>query len=108
MKNIKKPIPMKKLSRSIFLLCLICVFAASCTETDKKGKKLDNTTSGNIKISVDETLVPLINAELEIFHEQYKKAKVTPLFVPEAQVINDLMSDSVKVIFATRGLKDTE
>jgi phosphate transport system substrate-binding protein len=74
---------------------------------DKKGPT-DNATSGKIKISVDESLKPLIDAEIKVFEGIYTNASITPIYVPEAEAIRLLILDSVRLAVITRVLNADE
>jgi phosphate transport system substrate-binding protein len=73
-----------------------------------KGKAPVNgtPTSGNIRISVDESFQPIIETEVFTFTHLYTNANITALYKPEYDVINDLMNDSVKVIVTSKKLSD--
>jgi phosphate transport system substrate-binding protein len=63
-----------------------------------KSKPLKGTpTSGDIKISVDESYKLLIDAEIDIFSALYQNAKITPDYKPYGDVISDFIKDSVQV-----------
>jgi phosphate transport system substrate-binding protein len=51
---------------------------------------------------VDESLKPLIEAEVETFEGLYPKADIEALYYPEVDAIDALMSDSVRVAVVTR------
>ncbi|MGZ5244584.1 MAG: PstS family phosphate ABC transporter substrate-binding protein [Bacteroidia bacterium] len=97
-------------NKSIFYTWLICsaILFASCEETDKKGRKLDTPTSGNTSVTIDESVKPLFDLELETFHALYKKAKINALYLPEGEAIKLFMDDSVKVVVTTRQLTEEE
>jgi phosphate transport system substrate-binding protein len=75
-----------------------------------KGPKLPNETptSGNIKIFVDESFRPLIETEIYTFTHIYKYAKITPVYKPEVDIINDFMNDSAKVIVTSKKLTEDQ
>ena len=58
----------------------------------------DNPTSGNIKISVDESFQPIIDTQVYTFTALYKRAFIKAEYKPEVDVVNDFMNDSVKVM----------
>jgi phosphate transport system substrate-binding protein len=85
-----------------FLLVLI-----SCAGGGNR--PLDETpTRGDIKIVVDESFQPLLETEVYTFTSIYHYAKITPVYKPEVDVINDFMNDSVKVIATTRKLSEDQ
>ncbi len=91
--------------RTINAVMIIAVMMASCTGGGKQTTK-ETPTRGNIKISVDESFQPLIDTEIYTFTHLYENAKITPLYKPEYDVINDFMNDSVKVMVTSKKLSD--
>ncbi|CAN5395519.1 substrate-binding domain-containing protein [soil metagenome] len=89
-------------------LRLIVVFAVlacfSCKEKDKHGNIVDTATSGTIKIAVDESLRPLIEAEVMAFEGIYQQAHLDVVYTSETKAIEDLMNDSVRLAIVTRQL----
>jgi len=98
---------MKRFSffRTISAVIILAVILASCTGGSKQTTK-ETPTRGNIKISVDESFQPLLDTEIYTFTHLYDNAKVTPLYKPEYDVINDFMNDSVKVMVTSKKLSD--
>ncbi len=85
-------------------LILFLLLNASCTDRDRSGKVLDTTTSGTIKIAVDQSLQPLIQAEIEAFEGTYRDAHIQAVYTSEADAINSLLRDSVRLAIVTRRL----
>jgi len=79
----------------------------SCTGGNK-AVNTETATRGNIKISVDESFQPLIDAEIYTFMSLYQNAKVRPEYKSEYDVVNDFMNDSVKVMVTSRKLSDSQ
>lgn len=77
----------------------------ACTGGDGERK---SNTAGEVTISVDETLTPVIEEELKVFHADYPEADITPLYTSEQEAIRALMLDSSKVAIATRALTPEE
>jgi phosphate transport system substrate-binding protein len=82
----------------------VLLVAVSCSERDKKGQLLDTPTSGTIKIAVDESLKPLLQAEVEGFESTYNLAHIKTDYTSEQKAIQDLLNDSVRVAVVTRKL----
>jgi phosphate transport system substrate-binding protein len=73
------------------------------------GPKITETpTRGDIRILVDESFAPIIDAEIKTFTSLYYNAKITPLYKPEVDVINDFMNDSARVMVTSRKLTDDQ
>jgi phosphate transport system substrate-binding protein len=81
---------------------------ASCGQSSKPGEERDTPTSGTIRISVDETYRPLMEAEIKVFESLYKKAHIIAEYKPEADCFKDLLADSSRLIFVTRDFSEEE
>jgi ABC-type phosphate transport system substrate-binding protein len=68
----------------------------------------ENATHGNIKIGVDESFTLLAEAELYVFQSIYQHARITPLYKPELEVLDDFMNDSIRMMITARKLTDSE
>jgi phosphate transport system substrate-binding protein len=79
----------------------------SCTA---RGPKIpdETPTRGDIRIFSDESFQPLIETEVFTFTHLYKNAKIKPVYKPEIDIINDFMSDSVKVIVTSKKLSEDQ
>jgi phosphate transport system substrate-binding protein len=88
------------------ILALFLLLAYSCNRN--KNAPEDGPTYGEITISADETLKPLVEAELFAFQSLYQRAKVHVNYKPEAEVFNDLLNNKARIIFVTRKLNKDE
>lgn len=99
----------KKLKSVLLAVSCIILVAAGCTQRQtKNGAEQDTATSGTIRISVDETYQPLIEAEIKVFQSLYPKTKIIAEYKPEADCFKDLFNDSARMIIVTRDLKPDE
>ncbi len=95
--------------RSIgYAVLIVLLVAAACSTRDKKGNFIDTTTSGSIKIAVDESLKPLFDTEIDTFESLYTRAKIEVVYTSEEDAINQLLKDSVRLAIITRGLLPLE
>jgi len=96
-------------SRYLFWLPLVFVtILYSCQKKDKKGNYLDTATSGEINIAVDESLAPLVEAELSTFQGLYPRTKINAHYMPENDAIQLLVADSVQTVIISRKLTPKE
>jgi phosphate transport system substrate-binding protein len=86
------------------LMLMLVLIMTTCADRDKKGQLLDTPTSGTIKIAVDESLKPLLQAEVEGFEATYNTAHIHSTYTSEQNAIQDLLRDSVRVAVVTRKL----
>lgn len=95
--------------RYLFWLPLVFVIILfSCQKKDKKGNYLDTATTGEIDIAVDESLAPLVEAELTTFQGLYQYTKINAHYMPENDAIQQLVADSVQTVIVSRKLTPKE
>ena len=98
---------------------LLCCMA--CSESSPAAKGSDDTestapegpressTAGDIAIVVDETLKPIVQAEIDNFEFLYENAKIHPVYLPGEAAIEALLAeDSLRLVVATRELNYDE
>jgi phosphate transport system substrate-binding protein len=71
-------------------------------------RPLDTPTSGSIRIAVDESLRPLLAAEVNAFTSIYRKADIRVDYVSESEAVDLLLKDSVRLVVLTRPLSADE
>lgn len=91
--------------KSVYLI-LSFIIITGCGENNPK--VTDTPTSGEVHLTADESVKPLIEAEINAFESIYKNAKVTVSYKPESEAFSDLLNDSSKMIFVYRELNSTE
>lgn len=89
---------------SAFILLLL----SGCFKRSPADEYTDTPTTGNVGIAVDETLEPVIDAELQVFHAVYQYANIRPKYLPEAEAIKLLLLDSVRLAITSRPLNEKE
>jgi phosphate transport system substrate-binding protein len=91
--------------KNILYYVLGCLIIAGC---NRAGTITDTPTSGNLKISVDESFAPIIDSHVYTFQKLYKYAKIHASYKPEGDVVKDLLTDSSRVIITSRLLTPNE
>ena len=86
---------------------LLLLLMSSCGGAANQ-KNTDTPTGGKIKVGVDDSYQLLLEAETYAFEAMYKYASIDTVFRTEADVINDLMNDSVPLIIVNRKLTDKQ
>jgi phosphate transport system substrate-binding protein len=97
----------KNLGWSCLLILVAGLLITGCSGHNVR-TDTDNSTSGTIHISVDESFKPVIDSQIQVFEALFPKAKIIADYKPEAECFKDLMSDSTRMIIVTRGLTDRE
>ncbi len=79
------------------LVMVFLISAAGCGNRGTVALK-ETPTSGNIRIAADDSFQPILKAELDTFTALYNYAEITPLYMPENELVAFFQNDSVKVI----------
>lgn len=88
--------------------CMVAIVLIVSCQSGNKQAYDETPTRGDIKISVDESYQPIVDSEIYAFSSFYHYAKITPMYKPEVDIINDLMNDSVKLIISNKKLTDEQ
>src|SRR5688572_29066161 len=84
------------------LLTGVIVFAA-CGSYEEKRKRLpDNYRIGYMRISADESFKPVIDAQVQVYQSNNPSTRIFVDYKPEAECLKDMLTDSVRMIIATR------
>jgi phosphate transport system substrate-binding protein len=84
------------------------IMLSGCDTKNTGDKYTDTPTTGKVAIAVDETFQPIIEAELPVFHAIYRYAAIQPKYLPEIDVFNLLLRDSVRLAIVSRPLSVKE
>jgi phosphate transport system substrate-binding protein len=96
-----------KINIIFFLILFIAITA--CSDNDKvQTEKPSLPTSGNLTIGIDESLRPVTDAEIKMFSVYYPNAHITPLYLPEKQVVEKLLSNEIQTGIICRNLYEDE
>lgn len=95
------------MSKTVKFLTLIFLVFLSANCTKKEEKKEETILKGTASILVDETLVPIIEDQIEVF-ESYYDATLTIVAKSELEVVNSLLEQENKIAVLTRDLSVTE
>ncbi len=86
-------------------LIFLVFLSVNCTK--KEEKKEETILKGTASILVDETLVPIIEDQIEVF-ESYYDATLTIVAKSELEVVNSLLEQENKIAVLTRDLSVSE
>ena len=85
-------------------LAIVAVLLPSCG-----GKPNDEAYKQQSRnFAADESLQPVIDEELDIFHMKSKRDSILPLYISEQEAIEKLMNQEVLLVFTTRQLTPDE
>jgi len=80
---------------------------SACGEI-KTDPNIDTRIKGKINISADESFKPVIEAQVQVYEADYPDVKLNVHYKPEADCLNDLLVDSVRMIIVTRYISPDE
>lgn len=83
------------------------VFFVSCSGNEKKNSQ-DDILAGEITVLVDESLMPIVVEQKEVFESSYYNAKINLVAKPEVQAVNDLIKGEAGMIILSRELTAEE
>lgn len=88
----------------LFLLGVAAVFSAC----NSGSENTETRTSGTVDILVDETFAPVVDAQIDIFKDDYPEAKFNVIAGTEKKLVTTFLNDSVRVIVLSRMLTSEE
>lgn len=88
--------PLKLVIIAIGFVVVAMLVTVRCTNRGAVNE--ETPTSGNIRIIADESFEPIVNSEIATFTGLYKRAHITPAFVPETDLITAFLKDSVQLV----------
>ncbi|HEV7230923.1 MAG TPA: substrate-binding domain-containing protein [Bacteroidia bacterium] len=86
-------------------LPLALLFLSGCSYDYKN---TDSPTTGKLKIGIDDSYSLMMDSQIYTFEALYTYAKINPFYKPEADVIQDLLHDTVQAAIICRDLTDAE
>jgi len=107
-KNIKAMSTKQLLTTAALYIAGIVFFIFSSCNNPKANSPSDTTTSGEVTISADESLKPLIDSELATFMHTYSGTKIHVKYKAGEDAINYMLNDSARVVVASRLLRPDE
>lgn len=99
---------MKILIGAVVLVAGAFMINSCSSNAPKSPASTESPTSGKIKLAVDESFTQLFDTEIYTFHQFYTDATITPEYMPEVDVMNAFLDDSVRNIVTCRPLTKEE
>lgn len=103
----------KTVNSVVYILSVSCllIFSVisfnSCIGAENPPSE-DTPTQGKITISIDESLQPVIDAQVKTFEGIYYQAKIKAQYKSEVECMTDLLNDSARCVVVTRELLPAE
>lgn len=91
-----------------FLFILLLSIAVVGCNGGKSHVPTETTTSGDIKIGVDDAYKQLADAEITTFQSIYKYSTINPIYATEDSILKLFMADSIRLMITSRKLTQNE
>ncbi|MDZ4795461.1 MAG: substrate-binding domain-containing protein [Bacteroidota bacterium] len=101
----------KKINFTCLLLILFysLFFLAGCKSFKEEEEALpDSRNRGTIHVSADESFKPVIDEMVQVYESNNPGATILVHYKPEAECLNDMLTDSIRMIIATRHFNEDE
>lgn len=90
----------------LYCLCFIAVTGAGCRNT--RITRTDTPTSGIATVVSDDCFGNIFGEEIDVFEALNREASLLPVLMGEAQAVQLLLNDSVRLAVLARDLTDAE
>lgn len=91
---------------AVFSLLLLLTGCKSFKE--KEDELPDNSNKGTIHVSADESFKPVIDEMVQVYESNHPGTKIVVQYKPEAECLRDMLTDSIRLIIATRHFNEDE
>lgn len=100
---INKQLIIQKSYGSLLVIAFLWVSFTGC-QGGVQRTDINSTDSGTLYVSADESFKPVIDSQIQVFEALNPDANIIVEYKPEAECFKDLLTDSTRMIFVTRGL----
>jgi phosphate transport system substrate-binding protein len=94
--------------RVILFIIAFALTTSQCEDSSGENRRRESTTHGRIVISADESFKPVIDSQVQVFESLHPNADIVVHYKSEAECLNDLNNDSVRMVIVTRGITRDE
>jgi len=92
----------------ILIIAAAGVFSCKGDKAPGEGVNQDIPTAGKITVYADNTIQPITEDVLAVFHSVYNRADITQVNMTETDLVNALLADKANVVVMPRLLTDKE
>lgn len=91
-----------------YILAAFAFIQIGCGSGEKNAKNSDTATSGTITVAADESLRPIVEAEVDVFQSIYPNAHLNVIYTNEYDAMQLLVNDSARIAITSRELLPAE
>lgn len=96
------------MQRIFIILGISCVLLSCRSYKEKDAERPDTPVRGSINISADESFRPVVNELIKVYEGNNMDTRINVQYKPEADCINDLWNDSIRMVISTYRLTEAE
>lgn len=93
---------------SLILFVTVSTSCANRKTADEDDAKHGDILKGQLPVIVDETLIPIVKEQVDVFQNSYKDSKIQLIGAPEVKGINLMLQGRAKTAIMTRTLNEVE
>ncbi|NDI99403.1 phosphate ABC transporter substrate-binding protein [Flavobacterium sp. LaA7.5] len=98
----------KKIYILIITVFVSAGFFFACKNNTATGEVEQTSTSGTLTMYVDNTVQPIAEDVIAVFHSVYDRATITQVNKTETEIVNALLNDTARVAIMARKLTEEE
>lgn len=92
----------------LFYSVLVSLFSLTVISCSNSKEKKEDILVGNLPVIVDESVLPIVLEQIEVFESSYKDAKLKTIAAPEITAVNSLIKGDANIAILTRELTENE
>ncbi len=93
----------RTMQNKFFYILLFTLIIVSCKSYKEQQDELPDTSyRGSINVSADETFKPIVDELVKVYESNNRDTKINVDYKPEAECLNDLLNDSIRMVIVTR------
>lgn len=93
----------RTMQNKFFYIFLFAMIIVSCKSYKEQQDELPDTAyRGSINVSADETFKPIVDELVKVYESNNRDTKINVDYKPEAECLNDLLNDSIRMVIVTR------
>lgn len=93
----------RTMQNKFFYILLFTLIIVSCKSYKEQQDELPDTSyRGSINVSADETFKPIVDELVKVYESNNRDTKINVDYKPEADCLNDLLNDSIRMVIVTR------
>ena len=94
--------------KNILFFILVCCSYTCFLQKETKNQVEETVTTGKLSVYVDETLLPILEEQKQVFESQYPYAKITVISKPEIEISKAIVEGKADFVMMPRTLNENE